>query len=149
MSDDRPSEVLGGLPRTRPHRRSEKRAAPAPVHAAPTPPTRPAARSARPAQTARPAETARRANSAKGPGTVRTTPASPGATKRATPAPARVRQPAQPPGTPTATRSRPPIPTAGADLIGSAVNVTAELAEMGISAGARALRGVVARLPRP
>jgi hypothetical protein len=35
------------------------------------------------------------------------------------------------------------------DLLGSAVHVSAELAEFGISAGARALRGVVARLPKP
>lgn len=149
MSDDRPSEVLGGLPRTRPHRRSEKRGAPAPIRAAPTPAARPAARSPRPIETTK---TTRRANSAKRPerpAASPATPASPGATKRATPAPSRVRQPAQPPGTPKATGSRRPIPAGGADLIGSAVNVTAELAEMGISAGARALRGVVARLPRP
>jgi hypothetical protein len=38
---------------------------------------------------------------------------------------------------------------AGVDLVGSAVNMTAELAELGITAGARALRGVVARLPKP
>ncbi|HWF50974.1 MAG TPA: hypothetical protein VG294_10075 [Solirubrobacteraceae bacterium] len=146
MSDDRPSEVLGALPRTRPHRRSEKRAAPAPTRAAPAPPARPPARSARPTE---PTTSLRQAKSARRPAAVKSTPASPGATKRATPAPSRVRQPAQPPGTPRATRSRPPIPAAGADLISSAVNVTAELAEMGISAGARALRGVVARLPRP
>jgi hypothetical protein len=113
------------------------------------PAARPAARSPRPIETTK---TTRRANSAKRPerpAASPATPASPGATKRATPAPSRVRQPAQPPGTPKATGSRRPIPAGGADLIGSAVNVTAELAEMGISAGARALRGVVARLPRP
>jgi len=42
-----------------------------------------------------------------------------------------------------------PVPAARADVISSAVRVSAELAEMGISAGAWALRGVVARLPRP
>jgi hypothetical protein len=40
------------------------------------------------------------------------------------------------------------MPAGRADLIGSAVNVGAELAELGLSAGARALRGVVARLPK-
>jgi hypothetical protein len=60
-----------------------------------------------------------------------------------------VRQPAQPPGTPSPAPARRPLPTGRGDLIGSAVQVGAELAEIGISAGTRALRGVVARLPRP
>ena len=116
MSDERPSEVLGGLPRTRPHRRSQKRGAPAAADsnpaiatggaAASTPATRPAA-----------------------------------ANRRVTPAAAA--------STPTAASPRRPVPAGGANLIGSAVHVTAELAEIGISAGARALRGIVARLPRP
>ncbi len=96
-----------------------------------------------PDQTARPVTaTPRDAKSA------RRAPAA-GATKRATPTSPRVRQPAQPPGTPSGPTLRRPIPSGGAVLIGSAVNMTAELAEMGISAGARALRGVVARLPKP
>jgi hypothetical protein len=41
------------------------------------------------------------------------------------------------------------MPAGRADLISSAVHVSAELAELGLSAGARALRGVVARLPKP
>ena len=38
---------------------------------------------------------------------------------------------------------------ARADVIGTAVQAAAELAEIGLSAGARALRGAVSRLPRP
>jgi hypothetical protein len=172
MSDDRPSEVLGGLRHTRPHRRSEKRAAPAAADAAsdmtstavtadieatgaevPSPPPdarpAPAARETRPA----PSPTARAARPATPIAASRARPAAPaaapGATKRATRSPSRVRQPAQPPGTPPAPSRRGPTPATGVDLLGSAVHVTAELAEIGISAGARALRGVVARLPRP
>ena len=143
MSDERPSEVLGGLSRTRPHRRSQKRAAPAVAGADLVPTT---ADGARTAPTPRPPLAA-----APGPTkpAQRVPAAAPGATKRATRSPSRVRQPAQPPGTPPVPSVRRPTPAGGVDLIGSAVHVTAELAEIGISAGARALRGVVARLPRP
>jgi hypothetical protein len=141
MSDERPSEVLGGLPHTRPHRRSEKRAAPADRTATA------AAKAPTPAK-------ARTTRARRSPGPPRSSKplaaSAPGATKRATPSAARVRQPAQPPGTPTVTAGpRPPVPSGRVDLIGSAVHVSAELAEIGISAGARALRSVVARLPRP
>ena len=165
MTDEHPSEVLGGLPRTRPHRRSDKRRPPTeataarPVTAPPTPaltdaggpdpgaPLRPELATPGPAAPGRPKPaTPRRAK----PAATHTTPAAaPGATKRATRSPSSVRQPAQPAGAPPAPQARRPAPTGGVDLLGSAVHVTAELAEMGISAGARALRGVVARLPRP
>jgi hypothetical protein len=150
MSDERPSEVLGGLPHTRPHRRSQKRGAPAGSDAKADTATGarvasgPATRRATKATKATPPPAPIRRPSAP-----RSSSSAPGATKRATPSPSRVRQPAQPPGTPPAASSGPPIPGGGVDLIGSAVHVTAELAEIGISAGARALRGVVARLPKP
>lgn len=135
MSDDRPPEVLGALPRTRPHRRSQKRAGSAPNGAggavslkpsgaaARTPPAPPAARAAR----RRPAQ--RRADKA-----------------------ARLKQPAQPAGTPAARRGQPEPNRrrAGAlDVLGSAAQVGAELAEIALSLTARVLRGTVARLPRP
>jgi hypothetical protein len=41
------------------------------------------------------------------------------------------------------------VPNTGADVIGTAVHAAAELAEIGLSAGARALRNAVARLPKP
>jgi hypothetical protein len=161
MSDERPSEVLGSLPRTRPHRRSEKRAAPTrpdpikPTTAGATATSIPAKASA---STKAPTRTkaatrppATRAGRAPRSAHVqaRRPAAAPGANKRATPAAARVRQPAQPPGTPSSAAAPPPAGSGRADLISSAVHASAELAEIGISAGARALRGVVARLPKP
>jgi hypothetical protein len=145
MSDERPSEVLGGLPRTRPHRRSEKRVAPADRVTAAAVKATPGRATTVKAATTR----ARRSPSPPRPSKPLAASA-PGATKRATPSAARVRQPAQPPGTPTVSAGpRAPAPSGRVDLIGSAVHVSAELAEIGISAGARALRSVLARLPRP
>jgi hypothetical protein len=63
--------------------------------------------------------------------------------------PARLRQPAQPAGTPPGPRTRRPAPSSGSDVLGTAVQAAAELAEMGLTVGARAIRGAVARLPRP
>jgi hypothetical protein len=85
MSDEQPDGVLGGLPQTRPHRRSAKRQ------------VKPEAASA--------------------------------AGDRA--------QPATPP------------PSSGDGILGTAVRATAELAEIGLMVGARALRGALSRLPRP
>jgi len=177
MSDEHPSEVLGGLRHTRPHRRSEKRVARAAAGASSTAAVKapkaaataaprevpPATATAAPrevppvaataAPRAVPPATATRSATTPiaAPRTTRraTPAAAPGATKRATRSTSRVRQPAQPPGTPPAPSRRRPTPAGGVDLLGSAVHVSAELAEIGISAGARALRGVVARLPRP
>jgi len=151
MPDDRPSEVLGSLPRTRPHRRSEKRRSPA---AGPTGPQaadgerRPPADTPKPqaADTPKPARTAnskprRAANS-----TSRRT----GAPKAVrSPRPQRLGQPAQPAGTPSAPRTRKPIPPSGTQILGTAVQAAAELAEIGLSVSARALRRAVSRLPRP
>jgi hypothetical protein len=61
----------------------------------------------------------------------------------------RLRQPAQPGGTPTTPRTRKPVPATGADIIGTAVQAAAELAEIGMTVSARAIRRAVARLPRP
>jgi len=111
MSEKPPSEVLRALPRTRPHRRSDKRS---------PPPASPA-----------------RAAPAIEPG------------RRAAPKQERLRQPPQPAGTPTSPRSRKPVPATGADILGTAVQAAAELAEIGLSVSARALRNAVARLPKP
>jgi len=63
--------------------------------------------------------------------------------------PQRLRQPAQPPGVPPSPSGhRPPQPS-GRDIVGTAAQAAAELAEIGLSMSARALRSAVSRLPRP
>ena len=142
MTDERLPEVLGSLPRTRPHRRSQKR----PTRTAqPTPATKTGpgrTKSAVQAAGAQPTDTAQSKPEAKRrpaqrPKPVRRTPAQ------------RLQQPAQPAGTPSQPRTRKPLPSTGVDLVGTAVQAAAELAEIGLSASARALRGAVSRLPRP
>jgi len=63
----------------------------------------------------------------------------------------RLRQPAQPAGVPPTSRreSRPDDQTTGLDILGIAAQAAAELAEIGLSVSARALRNAVGRLPRP
>ncbi|MHB8657233.1 MAG: hypothetical protein ACYC91_04640 [Solirubrobacteraceae bacterium] len=116
MTERRPSEVLGSLPRTRPHRRSDKRAARTP--AAPGEPQA--------------AVTGEARSSGSGVSPKRPAGRPP---ERAAPA-AKTAQ-----GRPAAAK--------GAELAGTAVQAAAELAEIGISIGARALRRAVSRLPRP
>jgi hypothetical protein len=117
---DRPSEVLGALPHRRPNRRSEKRAGGARAVAPEQPPPGAATGKARGKQpTTRP-----RAGRREQP--------SPPAGRREQPSPA-----AQ------------PSPPRGAELVSTAVQAAAELAEIGLSATARAIREAVARLPRP
>lgn len=96
MPDEKPSEILGSLPRRRPQRRSDKRQAP----------------QRRPRADA-------------------------------------LRQPQQPSGTPPAPRARRPIPASGTELLSTVAQATAELAEIGLSVSARALRNALGRLPRP
>jgi hypothetical protein len=148
-SDERPSEVLGGLPRSRPHRRSEKRAAPA----AKRTPTRTKAATPRPATAnAKPAGAKSTASKPKQPAKPTALRGQDGAANRRTtarPKTERLRQPAQPAGTPNVSRKRKPVPATGADILGTAVQAAAELAEIGLTVGARAIRRAVSRLPRP
>ena len=137
-----PSDVLSALPHRRPHRRSGKRAA------RPTTASAPRAKAAASAPRAKAAASAPRAKAAaSAPPKAKTS--SNGHATKPTPAPKRLRQPAQPAGAPPSPRSRASVPTTGADVIGTAVHAAAELAEIGLTAGARALRNTVARLPRP
>jgi hypothetical protein len=131
------SDVLSALPHRRPHRRSDKRAARPAVAKTAAPASRPPAT----ASPAKPKTTSTGPATATGPAT-KPTPAT-------RPAPKRLRQPAQPAGAPPSPRSRASVPNTGADVIGTAVHAAAELAEIGLSAGARALRNAVARLPKP
>ena len=202
MSDKPTTDVLGALPRTRPHRRSGKRAerpgdagpagelTPQAADARETPARKPAKRPAtKKAATAKPAAAAGRKAPARGAAAsagskapARGAAASAGSkasargaasqssskTPRAgngtTPRPrpravadtghgagpgSRLRQPPQPAGTPSGRRSRKPVPASGGEIFGTAVQAAAELAEIGLSVSARALRNAVSRLPKP
>lgn len=174
LSNDRPSDVLGALPRRRPQRRSAKRAAPAPAEnsAAATTQTRAngGSKSASPAAKRTSAARSRTARAQ----TKKTT-ASPGPRKQAAIAsgptgrstgatakvvaaptratrrrPERLRQPAQPAGAPPpAPQMARPEPPPTRRVLGTAAQAAAELAEIGLTASARALRNAMARLPRP
>jgi hypothetical protein len=113
MSNEPEPGVIGSLPRSRPHRRSDKRPAPAGAKPAPTKP-KPKPATAKPKATA----------------------AKPKAT-------AAKPKPAAPKPVPPAPHDPSPGP------LETAVQAAAELAEIGLHAGARALRRAVARLPRP
>jgi len=209
MSDESPSDVLGSLPRARPHRRSQKRSrTPAGAPNGNPPPaqgTRSAAAgepqsSPRPAP--KPKRTARRKpepQSSPPPGPETEPQAaplpSPAAPPRSTAKPeppkehaseqdgqsvelgeppeegdwtvqgeptgtagraaeaankaARLRQPTQPAGLPPSSGTRKPVPASGSEILATAVQATAELAEIGLTMSARALRSAVSRLPKP
>ncbi len=187
MTEERHSEVLGGLPRTRPHRRSDKRdsartapptpettdgpapptadtpggpAVPATAPRTATTKTKPGATNAKAAaaktKTAARTESSPKAKSAAA--KPKTAAAKPTA-DRPTGGGARLRQPEQPDGTPARGPAKPYSPARhsprdqpapkGTEILGTAVQAAAELAEIGLSAGARALRRAVSRLPRP
>ena len=136
------SDVLSALPHRRPHRRSDKRAArPAKTEAATAAP-RAKKEAPRAKETPRAKQEAPRAKATSTRPATKPMPATRPALKR-------LRQPAQPAGAPPSPRSRVSVPNTGADVLGTAVHAAAELAEIGLTAGARALRNAVARLPKP
>ena len=110
MVDKPPPGVIGSLPRSRPHRRSDKRAA------KPQAPTAPAPQAQAQAPSTKPAAPTSRA----------TKPAAPKAPK---------------------TPER-PVAEPSPGVVETAIQAAAELAEIGLHVGARALRSAVSRLPR-
>jgi hypothetical protein len=133
VSDERPSDVLGALPRRRPQRRSDKRQSREPYRSKVT------NRANAPAATG--TATVQR------PEATATLPTPPLATPRRRTQP--LRQPAQPPGTPPTSQDRPGDQPTGRHILGTAAQAAAELAGIGLSISARALRNAVDRLPRP
>lgn len=162
MSDERSSELLSALPRSRPHRRSDKRGAarqtenPAPARAASRKPSgsaksAPETAAAKPTAAAEPTAGAkpvalaeRKPAASERSGAARRKPRSQSSAKP-------LRQPAQPRGIPAARRApkRKPAPATGTEIVGTAVQAVGELAEIGLALSARALRNAVGRLPRP
>ena len=171
MTEKRPkngetSSVMGALPNSRPHRRSEKRktAAPKAAGARPAGPKAAAPKTAAPKAVAPKAAAAARPKAAPAAG-----PKAPAAEPKPAGGPKRsaagvkaagsrpLRQPPQPRGLPQQPKtSRPKVAEPAErpapprrELLATAVQAAAELTEMGLSAGARALREAVSRLPRP
>ena len=132
-------DVMSSLPRTRPQRPSRRRAGGdgAASKARRTPSAKPTAerRAKRAAAPAKPAarataKTPRVTSARRKPAGVRPSAATDAATSRPSP-------------------KRPPSPPSGTDLVGTAVQAAGELAELGLTFGARALRDAVKRIPRP
>jgi len=158
-SPERGAEVLSTLPRSRPHRRSSKRPAPGasavvdpPAPAGPPAPERPAPAAAPPAPAASSAPAA--AGGPAAPGARKPAPAAHRRRAGGTERPERLRQPPQPRGLPPkpdrAPGAQPELTDAGRPaLVATAVQAAAELAEIGLTLSARALRRAVSRLPRP
>src|SRR6202035_1834085 len=124
MAEERPSDLLGSLPRTRPHRRSAKRPTKAGARKASTDaataqrsPTVVAMASKPPAKRARPAGT-------------KASPGGTGASQKRAPTDkarsGRLRQPPQPRGIPSAPRSPVPPAPQRPEVIGTAVQAIAE-----------------------
>jgi hypothetical protein len=163
--EQRPNDVLGALPRTRPHRRSDKRKPQGAAAAKPARAAKTTARAPKAGATPKASKTAPAKAKAK-PVAKATTPRKPaplrGASAKPKSKPERLRQPAQPAGTPARgpASARPPAreaapatrrsgPPSGGEIFSTAVQAAAELAEIGLTASARALRNALSRLPRP
>jgi outer membrane biosynthesis protein TonB len=139
MSDEQHSDVLGNLPHTRAHRRSDKRGArpatpqaePAPADTATPPESKPkAGPKPKPAPKPKADPKSKPAPKPKPGPKANTTPQR----KPTTAVPPR---PTTPPRRPPAT---PPKRTGRTEVLGTAVQAAAELAEIGLSVGARARR---------
>jgi hypothetical protein len=147
---DREQDVFGSLPRSRPQRRSAKRDRPARPAGADTPgkaKAKPSAKPRTPRAPAAKADTAARAARPKAAA------AKPKTTARAKPKATRARS------KPAASATVPPAGYAtprpggdgphGTDVAATAVQAAGELAQIGLTIGAQALRSALRRLPRP
>ena len=137
VSEEKPPEILGGLPHRRPQRRSEKRSGAA---------SKPTGGASKPANGAASGPNGRTSAETKG-SRPASGPKRPARSPRARTEP--LRQPKQPGGTPPKPASRRPAPPSGPEIVSTVVQAAAELVEIGVSAGARAVRGALSRLPRP
>jgi hypothetical protein len=123
-SDEREgAEVLKSLPARRPQRPSARRGGAKPATRKPAPRKKAAATAAKPSAAARKPAAGRR------PAGVR-----PSAATRAA---------SSTPG------QRPAHAPEGIELVGTAIQAAGELAQLGLTLGTKALRGAVARIPRP
>ena len=123
-SDEREgAEVLKSLPARRPQRRSARRGGAKPTARKAAP------RKKAPATAKKPATAARKPAAGRRPAGVRPSEA----TRAASSTPGQ--RPAQSPE--------------GIELVGTAIQAAGELAQLGLTLGTKALRGAVARLPRP
>ena len=123
-SDEREgSEVLRSLPARRPQRRSARRADASPVARKPAQRKKAAATAKKSATAARKPAAGRRPAGVSPSEATRAASSTPG------------QRPAQSPE--------------GIELVGTAIQAAGELAQLGLTLGTKALRGAVARLPRP
>jgi hypothetical protein len=122
MAPDDDRDVLSSLPRTRPQRRSAKRAAPVKA----------------PPKAARPAKSGK-------------APAKPAATRKATARPRgkAASRTVPPAGFAVPGAGADQAPPSGAELVGTAVQAAGELVQIGLAVGEQALRSALGRLRRP
>jgi len=148
---DSDREVLTSLPRTRPVRRSDKRAArPGTANGDPAAPKRTAKRTAKNAPAR--ADAKPRAQPARKPPAPRPAPATDAATATATDADgsAAPRRKIPPAGYAAPTSQAPEDPlNASADLVATAIQAAGELTQIGFAVGRQTLRSMLDRLPRP
>jgi hypothetical protein len=139
---DSDREVLTSLPRSRPVRRSAKRAARPDPAAAAEPRTKAKASSAGASKTRNGSARAKPAAAAQPKAAARPTPAG----KR----PARPPRKVPPAGYASARSHAEDDRTSGsADLVGNAVQAAGELAQIGFAVGRQALQSMIDRLPKP
>ena len=153
----RSGDVLSSLPATRPQRRSARRAPAADSGAAATPRT---PRKAGPGGSAKGTPAARSSGKGRAKGTPAVKSSGRGRAKAPTDTPAavrpsvathRARQPGPRPRSATDQGRQPEQARSleGMELVNTTVQAAGELAQIGLSLSARALRGAVSRLPRP
>jgi hypothetical protein len=138
--EDSSGEVLRNLPRSRAHRRSSKRGAAGAAAPPKRKPAKPRAAAKPKVAAAKPKAAAAKPRASNG--SARATQGVP--TEGASASPRRgqtIRPGARSPGA--------PAPPSGAELLGTVVQAAAEVAQVGVSLGIKALRDATRRVPRP